>query len=66
MVAPTAFGFNEQAAQDNFFMNKAPKPGEGTDLTSEVCREFAGLHHQLTEVHGTHSASEWSNTRLTI
>ncbi len=52
MVAPTAFGFNEQAAQDNSFMHSAAKPGEGTELTRAVLREFAGLHHQLTQVAG--------------
>jgi hypothetical protein len=36
MVAPTAFGFNEQAAQDNSFMHAATKPGEGSDLTRQV------------------------------
>mmetsp|Transcript_6 Transcript_6/g.8 ORF Transcript_6/g.8 Transcript_6/m.8 type:complete len:487 (-) Transcript_6:423-1883(-) len=52
MVAPTAFGFNEQAAQDNSFMHKASKPGEGSELTRQVLKEYAGLHHQLTEVAG--------------
>ncbi|GFR43262.1 hypothetical protein Agub_g4323 [Astrephomene gubernaculifera] len=53
MVAPTAFGFNEQAAQDNSFMHAASKPGEGGgQLTRQVLREFAGLHHQLTQVAG--------------
>lgn len=51
-VAPTAFGFNEQAAQDNSFMQVADKPGEGSGLlTREVLREYASLYHQLTEVH---------------
>ena len=54
MVAPTAFGFNAQAAQDNSFMHGAP--GTGADspaspgVTATVLREFAGLHHELTEV----------------
>ncbi|KAG2502170.1 hypothetical protein HYH03_000657 [Edaphochlamys debaryana] len=53
MVAPTAFGFNEQAAQDNSFMHAAAKPGEGgNELTRQVLREFAGLHHALTQVAG--------------
>jgi len=52
MVAPTAFGFNEQAAQDNSFMHAASKPGEGSALTRQVLKEYAGLHHQLTEVAG--------------
>eukprot|EP00798_Chlamydomonas_sp_ICE-L_P016096 gene16096-22238_t len=52
MVAPTSFGYNEQAAQDNSFMHVAAKPGEGSELTRKVLREFAGLHHQLTQVHG--------------
>jgi hypothetical protein len=38
MVAPTAFGFNEQAAQDNSFMQAAAKPEEGSDLTQKVHR----------------------------
>ncbi|KAG1667518.1 hypothetical protein FOA52_013708 [Chlamydomonas sp. UWO 241] len=66
MVSPTAFGFNEQAAQDNAFMrdvatplpdnsfmNVAAKPGEGGGtLTREVLSEFAGLYRQLADVHG--------------
>lgn len=52
MVAPTAFGFNEQTAADNYFMHAAAKPGEGSELTKTVAAEFAQLHHQLTEVHG--------------
>lgn len=44
---------NEQAAQDNSFMHTADKPGEGSGgLTREVLREYAGLHHQLTEIGG--------------
>ncbi len=38
--------------QDNSFMHKAPKPGEGSELTRQVLKEYAGLHHQLTEVAG--------------
>ena len=55
MVAPTAFGFNDQAAQDNHFMHCASNgagpasPGKSS-VTHTVLREFAGLHHQLTEV----------------
>jgi hypothetical protein len=52
MVAPTAFGFNEQAAQDNSFMHAATKPGEGSNLTRQVCAEFSELHRQLTDVAG--------------
>eukprot|EP00878_Enallax_costatus_P019111 GHUV01020151.1.p1 GENE.GHUV01020151.1~~GHUV01020151.1.p1 ORF type:complete len:315 (+),score=100.35 GHUV01020151.1:472-1416(+) len=52
MVAPTAFGFNEQAAQDNSFMNQAEKPQQGSGLTRQVCAEFAELHKQLTDVAG--------------
>jgi hypothetical protein len=36
MVAPTAFGFNEQAAQDNSFMHAAEKPQKDSGLTEEV------------------------------
>lgn len=36
MVAPTAFGFNEQAAQDNSFMNQAETPQQGSSLTRQV------------------------------
>lgn len=44
-----------QAAQDNHFMHAgagsgvAP-PGQAPNVTRTVLREFAGLHHQLTEV----------------
>lgn len=44
MVAPTAFGFNEQAAQDNSFMHAATKPGEGSDLTRQVRRVVLCVH----------------------
>lgn len=33
-------------------MHAAQKPGEGSALTRQVLKEFAGLHHQLTEVAG--------------
>ncbi len=33
-------------------MHAAAKPGEGSSLTRQVLKEFAGLHHQLTEVAG--------------
>lgn len=37
MVAPTAFGFNEQAAQDNSFMHVGDKAAEGgSPLTRQV------------------------------
>eukprot|EP00879_Flechtneria_rotunda_P015682 GHRR01016404.1.p1 GENE.GHRR01016404.1~~GHRR01016404.1.p1 ORF type:complete len:300 (+),score=62.21 GHRR01016404.1:138-1037(+) len=52
MVAPTAFGFNDQAAQDNSFMHQAERPQEHSSLTSQVCGEFSELHRQLTEVAG--------------
>ena len=67
MVAPTAFGFNEQTAADNHFMHTAARPGEGDGLTSAVLREFAALHHQLTEVHGARLAqpSPCPNARAT-
>lgn len=52
MVAPTAFGFNEQAAADNSFMHVADAPQEGSGLTATVCGEFAELHRQLTDVAG--------------
>jgi hypothetical protein len=51
MVAPTAFGFNEQSAADNHFMHAA-EVGEGEALTRQVAHEFAGLHNTLTEMHG--------------
>ena len=53
MVAPTAFGFNEQAAQDNAFMHAAEAAAEGgSPLTRQVLREFAGLYRALTETAG--------------
>ncbi|KAF8071339.1 hypothetical protein HT031_001423 [Scenedesmus sp. PABB004] len=36
MVAPTAFGFNEQAAADNSFMHSAETPGEHSSLTAQA------------------------------
>lgn len=52
MVAPTAFTFNAQAAQDNTFMHNSGAGAQGDNITQRVLREFAGLHHQLTEVAG--------------
>ncbi|KAK9797387.1 hypothetical protein WJX73_009806 [Symbiochloris irregularis] len=54
MVAPTAFGFNDQAAQDNHFMHASTGSSEADPgaHTRTVLQEFAGLHHQLTEVAG--------------
>ncbi|KIY97987.1 hypothetical protein MNEG_9977 [Monoraphidium neglectum] len=58
MVAPTAFGFNEQAAQDNAFMHASTKAQEGGNpLTNQVLREFAGLHRQLTD---------WAGVRVSL
>jgi hypothetical protein len=55
MVAPTAFGFNEEAAKDNHFMHAAAGVGresEEPSVVEQVTREFAMLHHQLEEVEG--------------
>ena len=62
MVSPTAFGFNAQAAEDNYFMHANPGPGvmedgykatkggfEEESLSSKALREFAGLHKALTD-----------------
>lgn len=51
MVAPTAFTFNQQAAQDNYFMHSFDD-NAASQVAQQVCREFAGLYHQLTEVNG--------------
>lgn len=53
MVAPTAFGFNDQTAQDNSFMHASREGGSteaGSDVTHHVLREFSGLYRELTEV----------------
>ncbi|KAL3139071.1 hypothetical protein ABBQ32_005868 [Trebouxia sp. C0010 RCD-2024] len=52
MVAPTAFGFNDQTAQDNSFMHASREGGSteaGSDVTQHVLREFSGLYRELTE-----------------
>lgn len=49
MMAPTAFTFNEQAAQDNSFMTATEKSGA---VTQRVLQEYATFYQQLTEVHG--------------
>jgi hypothetical protein len=52
MVAPTAFGFNEEAAQDNSFMQAAQKPEKGSLLTEEVSMlgvVGAFLHIRVTQ-----------------
>jgi hypothetical protein len=53
-----------QTSQDNHFMHAAAHAGEGRAgdmLTSTVLREFAGLHHVLSEVHGAapHACRCW-------
>ena len=53
MIAPTAFGFNDQTAQDNSFMHASREGGSteaGSDVTHHVLREFSGLYRELTEV----------------
>ncbi|DBA84070.1 hypothetical protein WJX77_002568 [Trebouxia sp. C0004] len=55
MVAPTAFGFNDQTAQDNSFMHASREGGStdaGSDVTQHVLREFSGLYRELTESAG--------------
>ena len=63
MVSPTSFGFNAQAAEDNYFMHANPGPGVMEDgsksdapgftteesLSSKALKEFAGLHRALTD-----------------
>jgi hypothetical protein len=49
MVAPTAFVFNAQAAQDNSFMNTATGEALGEPVTRRVLKEFAGLYEVLAE-----------------
>ena len=52
MVAPTAFVFNQQAAEDNAFMNTETGALIEGSVTRQVLKEFAGLYHVLTEVAG--------------
>ena len=53
MVAPTAFVFNQQAAQDNSFMNTTTSDDSlSTAVTRQVLKEFSDLYHELTEVAG--------------
>ena len=52
MVAPTAFVFNQEAAQDNSFMNSATGQRMDEPVTRTVLREFAGLYDVLTEIAG--------------
>jgi hypothetical protein len=33
-------------------MHVAAKPGEGSTLTRQVLKEYAGLYHQLNEIQG--------------
>lgn len=49
MVAPTAFVFNEQAAQDNSFMNTTDGSSISNKVTQQVLNEFASLYDVLTE-----------------
>lgn len=52
MVAPTAFVFNQEAAQDNSFMNTTTGESLSEGVTRQVLREFASLYDVLTEVAG--------------
>jgi hypothetical protein len=47
VVSPTAFSFNKEAAEDNYFMDSSGRVGE-SDIRSAVLREYAGLHDRLT------------------
>eukprot|EP00803_Ostreobium_quekettii_P000695 evm.model.scf_906EXC.1 EVM.evm.TU.scf_906EXC.1 scf_906EXC:3950-9498(-) len=54
MVAPTAFGFNQQAAEDNTFMaqdgGQALLNGDNVNVVTEtILKEFSGLYNVLTE-----------------
>ena len=50
MVAPTAFTFNEEAAQDNHFMNQVgAKTDIGAAVRAQVNKEFGGLYKVLTQ-----------------
>eukprot|EP00890_Picochlorum_soloecismus_P005996 jgi/Picsp_1/6398/NSC_03746-R1_amidinotransferase family protein len=49
MVAPTAFVYNDQAAQDNSFMNTETGEILKTSVTQQVLKEFADLYTVLTE-----------------
>ena len=69
MVAPTAFGFNEQTAQDNSFMHASREGGStdaGSDVTHHVLREFAGLYRELTEVKMVPEQQHLSNIKPTF
>ena len=59
MVAPTAFGFNEQAAQDNSFMHGNHK-NKDDEVARVVLDEFSGLYHELTEVRELMQWQIWS------
>lgn len=49
MVAPTAFVFNDQAAQDNSFMNTETGEVIQGSVTQQVLKEFSDLYTVLTE-----------------
>ncbi|KAG7668098.1 hypothetical protein Ndes2526B_g03388 [Nannochloris sp. 'desiccata'] len=52
MVAPTAFVFNQEAAQDNSFMNTNTGEALSGGVTHQVLKEFSSLYDVLTEVAG--------------
>ena len=69
MVAPTAFGFNAAAAEDNAFMHSdagGADARQGSTLTRQVLREYAGLYHQLTEVAGVKVSNGHSAIIVTL
>ncbi len=54
MVAPTAFGYNAETAEDNSFMHSSDdsllEDTAALPHRRQVLREFAELHHQLSDV----------------
>lgn len=52
MVAPTAFGFNAEAAADNAFMHEVEDKEGCRDVRSRAIQEHAGLVHVLREQAG--------------
>lgn len=48
VVSPTAFSYNKEAAEDNYFMD-SPGVVQDIDVRTAVLREYAALYDKLTD-----------------
>lgn len=49
VVSPTAFSFNREAAEDNYFMDNPEGTLHEKDVRTAVLREYAALYDRLVD-----------------